>query len=214
MSSSFFFFYEDPDLNTPLHVALQKGNWVIISLLMEHIQPNIKFNIRNKNNKFPYQCTNNPAIRDLFYRTYVVNSSSPEKEALGIDKLSHKLQYSCNQYRKAMLEKYIQAQERCEKDKKQIINSFQNQTPDGNYPYCICRFCECKGCQGCQYKGCQKIAKYFEEANIKENPCGYCENCIQYNNNNKIIKIEQIPSSYPYPDFKNFISNKSQDKKT
>lgn len=205
--SSFFLFYfnKDPDRNTPLHVALKKGNWVIISLLMEHIKHGTIFNIRNGKDLYPYQCADNPAIRDLFYRTYVVNSQSKaQTDSVGISSLSNKLQSGCDQYRKMMLEKLVEAQKRCEKEKEQILqsSSFKNM------------ICICEKCQHHQSKQCGRIAKYA----CKD--CKFllfCEKCVEFNKcincnkENNFIRVQQIPFDYNYPNFENFIHEKKQD---
>lgn len=169
---------------------------------MENIPTKTKFNIRNKKGEFPYQCSTNSAIRDLFYRTYVANIFSDEQADIGIAKLSQKLKFSCDQYRKEMVDKYKEAQQRAEKDKKQIIASFQY------------KLCECKGCQGCQYNDCNEIAKYFCK-NCKE--FRYCDNCVRFHNckqcickDKSFIKIEYIPFDYKYQNFENFILNSEE----
>ena len=210
MSSSFYFIYEDPDRNTPLHIALKKGNWVIISLLMEHIKPGTKFNIRNAKDEFPYQCSDNPAIRDLFYRTYVVNAQSiPQQDSVGIGSVSDKMKSVCEQYRKLMLDKLKQAQKQCENEKKQVMQSQSFKI----------RKCQCKKCQGCQFQDCQRIAKYACFNCLK---IIYCEKCIEFcqceneeckKKAKNFIKIQQIPFDYTYPDFKNFVHAKNNDEK-
>ncbi|OHT00320.1 hypothetical protein TRFO_07984 [Tritrichomonas foetus] len=87
---------------------------------MEHVQnPNIK----NGKNQFPYQCTTNAAIRDLFYRTYVVPKTitSFDTEKTGISNFRSNTEVMSNKYQKELLTKLQETKEQCENYKKLLL---------------------------------------------------------------------------------------------